>query len=130
MSSIDVDTYAAGATTSASVVEKVTVEGTLDVDSFVPSSLSATEKEEAAVYFESAITQQLESQHLLPDGASVVVTAINDNGTVDYEIHFYGNDAGTTSAAKISSIESSLAQPSTLSAISTIVQNKAGKARR
>ena len=121
---MDVAASTSGTTSTPTTTTQVIVQGTLAVDAFDPSAFSSEESEEAKDLFEGALIQELEEQGLLPEGSSVVVTDINADGSVEYEIHFYGETSADASAA-IDDIEDVLAQTATLSDITTLVQTEA-----
>lgn len=102
-----------GVTTAPTTSTKVTVEGELDVTGLDPAAMDADQTEEAKSLFERAITQQLESDGLLTDGASVAVTGFKSDGTVLYEVHFY-NETSDNASASITVIESALSSNETL----------------
>jgi hypothetical protein len=123
LASITVDSHTIG-TTTEETTSKVTTSGELSVDNFDPSQFdTATQVEEAMEIFEVAITQELTNQGLLPEGSSVVVTGITDDGTVQYEVVFYGGTSEETSTA-VTNIGVSLSDASTLASISEIVQTE------
>ena len=123
LASITVDSHTIG-TTTEETTSKVTTSGELSVDNFDPSQFdTATQVEEAMEIFEVAITQELTNQGLLPEGSSVVVTGIADDGTVQYEVVFYGGTSEETSTA-ITNIGVSLSDASTLASISEMVQTE------
>ena len=122
MALIDVASHTAGITSSPISISKITTTGQFSVEGFDPSSFSVAQMDEAKEYFESAITQELESQGLLPEGSSVVVTNLT-SGIVEYEIHFYGQTSAQASAA-ISSVATALSSNSTLESISSTVQTE------
>ena len=117
---ITIASNSAGSTSSPTTTSQVTVEGTFTVTNLNPSSMTTTQKEEAKDYFETALTQELEDQGLLPEGATVVVTGLNNDGSVQYEIRLYGTSSEQSNTA-ITQIESSLSQESTLDGITTKV---------
>jgi hypothetical protein len=100
----------------------VTTTGTLQVSGF-PEITTSTELQDATQYFETALTQTLEDQGVLPDGAVVVVTGFSD-GEVEYEITM---SAASTDAADqtVSQISTSLSDAAVLSSITTAVQSAA-----
>ena len=98
----------------------VTTSGTLSV-SGLPTITTSAELEEATALFENAITDTLQAAGTLPDGAIVTVTGFSD-GAVQYEITMSA-DSSTDATAAVSSINTSLTQPSTLSSITTAVQS-------
>lgn len=118
LANASVDSNSVGTTTTPTTSNKITVEGELAVSGFDPTALNNDQLEEAKGYFGSALTQQLESEGLLPDGASVVVIGIEDNGTVLYEVHYYGKTSQDASAS-MTIIDSALADSATLSAIAS-----------
>ena len=122
MALIDVTSHTTGITSSPISISKITTTGQFSVEGFDPSSFSVAQMDEAKEYFESAITQELESQGLLPEGSSVVVTNLT-SGIVEYEIHFYGQTSAQASAA-ISSVATALSSNSTLESISSTVQTE------
>lgn len=109
-----------GSTQSTTSV--VTASGELDVSSFDPSSFTTSQEAEAIGYFEDAITVELESQGLLPDGAFITITGI-ENGKVQYEVSLYG-DSTSDSSTFVTLIEAQLEESSTLTAISTTVKTE------
>ena len=121
MSTISVNSFSAGTTTTQTTTSNVTTKGEFTISNFDPSSFNAAQTEEAKDYFENTLTQELENQEILPEGASVVVTGLGHDGLVQYEIHFYGTSSAKSSTA-ITTIESSLSQTSTLTTISSTVQ--------
>lgn len=99
---------------SSGVVEgtSVTTSGVLAVSGLSVTSGDATE---AATYFTAALTEALDSQGVLPDGAVVTVTGVS-NGAVQYEITLSA-DSSTDASSAVSQINSSLSQSFTLTAI-------------
>jgi hypothetical protein len=74
------------------ITSKIVMTGQLTVDNFDSSSFDEDQIEEAKSYFENAITQELSSQGLLPQGSSALaVTSIAD-GVVVYEVLFFDAD--------------------------------------
>jgi hypothetical protein len=100
-----------GATTTGTVA-KVTSSGQLTTDL---SGLSDAEKQEAAGYFESAMTVELQSQGILPEGTSVTAT-IDDEGNVSFEFSMH-MPIGGDNAVVISQIKSALSSASTQATI-------------
>ena len=125
MATTTVASHTPSPTPTPTTISKITVEGEFAVDNFTPSSFNgdATKIAEATDYFESAITQELEAQSLLPEGAHVVVTGLAD-GSVEYEIVYLGEPTSAEASASITSISSALSDASTLASISSTVQTE------
>jgi hypothetical protein len=73
-------------------------------------------------FLEDSITQTLQSQGVLPEGAYVTVTSIA-NGVVSYEITMF-NDPSADAGDIVSSIDSALSESSTLDAITELVKTE------
>jgi hypothetical protein len=99
-------------TTSETESTKATSTGQLTT-SVDTTGLSAAEIDEVEAYFEAAITESLAA--VLPQGSYITVTGIT-NGVVDYEITMF-NDPGTDFGSLVASIDATLSQPSTQTAI-------------
>lgn len=97
----------------------VTTAGTLQVSGF-PEITTSTELQDATDYFETALTQTLEDQGVLPDGAVVVVTGFSD-GVVEYEITMSAASSDVADQS-VSQISTSLSDAAVLSSITTAVQ--------
>jgi hypothetical protein len=75
---------------------------------------------------EVSIEEELITQGVLPAGAFVTVTGISSAGVVSYTITMY-NDPAADSSSIVSSIESTLSQSSSLTAIqSTAIADSTG----
>ena len=121
LASTTVDLHTIG-TTIEETTSKVTMTAELIVFNIDTSQLDTLAKvEEANEIFELAITQELTNQGLLPEGSSVIVTGIADDGTVQYDVVFYGGTSEEASAA-ITNIGVALSDASTLASISDTVQ--------
>ena len=99
----------------------VTTSGTLSVDG-LPTLTTSSAQQEASTYFETAITEALDAQGALPDGASVTITGFN-NGQVEYEVTF-SSTSEADATALVSNINTSLSQSTTLSSITSTVQTE------
>ena len=91
MATTTIASHTPSPTPTPTTISKMTAEGEFTVDNFTPTSFNGdtTKIAEATDYFESAITQELEAQSLLPEGAHIVVTGLSD-GSVEYEIVYLG----------------------------------------
>lgn len=107
---------------STGVIEatSVSTSGELSVSGL--SITTAGELTEATNYFESAITDTLTVQGILPVGAVVTVTGFS-SGTVEYEI-IISAESSTGASQVVSQINTSLSQTATLSTITTAVQTE------
>ena len=107
---------------STGVIEatSVSTSGELSVSGL--SITTAGELTEATNYFETAITDTLTVQGILPDGAVVTVTGFS-SGTVEYEI-IISAESSTGASQAVSQINTSLSQTATLSTITTAVQTE------
>ena len=125
MANTTIASHTPSPTPTLTTISKMTAEGEFTVDNFTPSSFNGdtTKIAEATDYFESAITQELEAQSLLPEGAHIVVTGLSD-GSVEYEIVYLGEQTSAEASASITSISSALSNATTLESISSTVKTE------
>jgi hypothetical protein len=106
---------------AAIAATSVTTTGELSVTGF-PEITTSTELQDTTAYFEAALTQTLQANGVLPDGATVTVTGFA-NGVVEYEITMAAASEDAAAQA-VSQINSSLGEASTLAIITTAVQTE------
>jgi hypothetical protein len=119
LTSLSVNGNTAGTSTETTVA-KATSTGSLTT-SVDTSGLSTGEVASMYTYFEDAIAETLQAQGAFPEGSVVTVTGIDANGVVSYEITMY-TDPSEDLGSIVASIDSSLSQASTLTAITDSVK--------
>jgi hypothetical protein len=120
MTTLSVNSNTAGSTTETqSIIATSTGQLTTSVDT---SGLSASEIEEVETFFENAITEQLQSAGVLPEGSFITVTGISSSGDVSYEITMFADPSADVGSIA-SSINAKLSEPSTLTTIQDTVSS-------
>ena len=111
----------AGSSSATGLLVKTT--GQFGITGFEISTLTTQDEiSEVHTFFKGALTQQLESQDLLPEGAEVSITSIS-GGAVEYKIEMH-LDVGSDVNSFVDQMEVSLSDLSTLS--SSVIHESSG----
>ena len=102
-------------------VISITTYGELSVTGLDTTSFTPAQEEQAKTYFEDAIKSSLGSD--LPPGSTVTVTSL-ENGKINYFITMVGFDPSADASAEANAVVDSLAEYSTLLAITTAVSSE------